>query len=322
MILLTLVGWSSIPLFLRHFATSDYPIDAWTANGWRYGISALIWLPVIFVNLARGTQPRGLWKAALVPSIFNIGGQAAFALAHYMIDPGLLTFSMRLQIVFLTAGAALLFPAERRIIRSTGYIAGMSMVILGTIGTVALQPGGLGGGTAGGVLLSIGAGLLYASYALAVRHFMHGLPSLTAFAAVSQYTAAGMLLFMFLFAKDYGGDVLGMPPREQFLVALSAIIGIGLGHTLYFASIARLGLAVSSGVVQLQPIAVSIASFFVFGERLTIGQWACGLGAVLGAGVMLVAQHRIAARERLTELEATAGEGAVETEDRPPPMKV
>ena len=38
-ILLTLVGWSSIPLFLKHFT---HLIDGWTANGWRYAISALI----------------------------------------------------------------------------------------------------------------------------------------------------------------------------------------------------------------------------------------------------------------------------------------
>lgn len=318
MILLTLLGWSSIPLFLKHFASS---IDPWTANGWRYTISALIWLPVIFHYRLRGTFPRGLWKAALVPSVFNIAAQVCFAIAPYKIDPGLLTFSMRLQIVFLTAGAAVLFAAERRIIRSGGYIAGMSMVILGTIGTLILNPGGLGGGTAAGVTLAIGAGFLYASYALAVRHYMHGLPSLVAFAVISQYTAAAILALMLIFGKDHGAQVFELSVNQQALLALSAVIGIGLGHTLYFASIARLGLAVSAGVVQLQPIAVSIGSFFLFNERLTTGQWAMGVTAVIGAGLMLVAQHRVAGRERLTELEPAAGEGAVETEDEPPPVK-
>lgn len=296
-ILLTLAGWSSIPLFLKHFA--DRQLDPWTTNGWRYGMSALIWLPVIFWGLARKNLPKGVWKAALVPSIFNTAAQICFAIAPYMVDPGLMTFSMRLQIVFLTIGAAVMFAAERAVIRSPGFLAGMAMVLLGTAGTLWLKPGGLGGGTAGGVALAIGAGLLYAAYALGVRKWMHGMPSLPAFAVVSQYTGAVILVFMWFLGERHGAPALDLPGREFFYLVLSAVIGIGLGHTLYYASIARLGLAVSAGVVQLQPIAVSIGSFFLFGEKLTQGQWAFGVVAVVGAGVMLWAQHKTAARARL-----------------------
>jgi drug/metabolite transporter (DMT)-like permease len=74
---------------------------------------------------------------------------------------------------------------------------------------------------------------------------------------------------------------------------LSAVIGIGLGHTFYFFSIARLGLVISAGVVQLQPITVSIASYFLFGEKLTGWQWTTGLIAVSGAVGMLVMQQRL-----------------------------
>lgn len=296
MITLTLAGWTSIPLFLRYFASS---IDPWTANGWRYGISALIWLPVLFVASRSRTTPKGLWKAALVPSLFNIAAQICFAIAPYMVEPGLMTFSMRLQIVFLTGGAALFFAAERKVIRTGGYLVGMSLVILGTIGTLWLRPGGLGGGTALGITLSIAAGLLYACYALSVRHFMHQMRPMIAFAAVSQYTAGVILALMFVFGERAGLGALDLTGLQFFLLVLSSIIGIGLGHTLYFASIARLGLAVSSGVVQLQPITVSVASFFIFGERLTLGQWSCGVAAIAGAGVMLYAQHRAAKRSRL-----------------------
>ena len=67
-LVLTLLGWSSVPLFLRHFA---HLIDFWTSNGWRYGFSALVWAPVLIVVMFRRQMPRGLWKAALVPSIAN-----------------------------------------------------------------------------------------------------------------------------------------------------------------------------------------------------------------------------------------------------------
>jgi hypothetical protein len=116
MILLTLAGWTSIPLFLRHFAKLE--LDAWAVNGWRYAFSALMWLPVLVWHRFRGSTPPGLWKAALWPSVFNAIAQVCFGLAPYYIDPGLMTFSLRLQVVFLMFGAAVFFPSERRMVKS------------------------------------------------------------------------------------------------------------------------------------------------------------------------------------------------------------
>lgn len=303
-IILTLAGWSSIPLFLRFFAKD---IDPWTANGWRYGVSALIWLPPLILGYVRGTLPPTLWRAALWPSVWNIPAQACFGIAPYFISPGLMTFSLRVNIVFVTLGAALLFAAERRVVRSPGFLAGLIMVIGGAATAVALQEGGLGGGTGLGVALAIGSGALYAGYALAVRKGMMDLNPLIAFAAVNQLTGAGLVALMLVFGDRHGAHVLDLARAEWAvgvssfaardhvftLLVLSAIIGIGLGHTFYFLSIARLGLAVASAVVQLQPITVAVASYFIFGETLTRGQWAFGLIAVLGAGVILYTQHRL-----------------------------
>lgn len=292
MVVLTLLGWSSIPLFLKHFAPL---IDCWTANGWRYALSALIWLPVLILGWKRKSLPPGLWKAALVPSLFNVPAQVAFGLAPYLVDPGLMTFSMRLQIVFVMTGAAILFAAERAIIRTPAFLVGMTVVLIGTAGTIYLNPKGLGGGTALGITFAIGAGLLYSGYALAVRKFMHGMAPLAAFAAISQYTAVSLFVLMLVFAKHEGKHDLGMQlfrldHMQLLLLALSALIGIGLGHTLYFASIARLGLAVSAGVVQLQPVIVSIISISLFNEAFTPGQWAFGILAIAGAVYMLATQ--------------------------------
>jgi len=309
MILLALAGWTSIPLFLRHFAQGEHAIDAWTANGWRYGVSALLWAPVLVLGWWRKSLPKGLWRAAIVPSIFNIIAQVAFAKAPYMVEPGLMTFSMRLQIIFLTIGAAMMFTAERRVIKTAGYLVGMGMVMGGTAATLMLQPGGLGGGTAIGVLISIAAGLFYAAYGLSVRKSMqeyHPFTAFAAFAAVSQYSAAAIVVLMLILGDRHGATALDMPGKEFFYLLLSAVIGIGLGHTLYFASITRLGLAVAAGVVQLQPITVSIGSYFLFGERLTFAQWIGGSIAIGGAVLMLVAQHRLKGREPVEPARTTA----------------
>ena len=303
-ILGALLGWSSIPLYLKHFS---HLIDPWTSNGWRYGASALFWLPVLVLGLARRDLPRGLWKAAVVPSIANCIAQVCFVLAPYYIDPGLMTFGLRSNIVFVTLGAALLFPPERRIISTRGFIAGVSMVVLGTAGTILLGQGLPRGATLAGVLLALAAGATYAAYALAVRRWMHGVNAVQSFAVISLYTAIGMVALMVALGERHGLAALSLvgvpvplvsggslPLVDEFTwLMISALIGIALGHVAYYYAINSLGLAASSGVVQLQPFFVSLASLALFDERLTSPQWASGSVAVVGAAIILLVQHRL-----------------------------
>ncbi len=294
-VVLTLLGWTTIPLFLRYFKDD---IDGWTANGWRYSISALIWAPVLIHAWSKGTMPKGIWRRALVPSLWNAAAQVCFGLAPYYIKPGLMTFSLRLQIVFVAIGAAIMFPAERRILRSPVFIAALVVTVAGTALTLLLSPTGLGEGSATGIALAIASGVGYAAYALGVRKHMMGVNPITAFAVVSQYTAAVLLIGMLLFGEKSGMAAFDhLNGHKWMLLALSAVIGIGLGHTFYFYSIARLGLVISAGVVQLQPITVSIASMMIFDEVITRWQWVTGLVAVSGAVCMLIVQQRLVGRK-------------------------
>lgn len=301
-VLSALVGWSSIPLFLKFF-TDD--IDAWTSNGWRYAFSALFWSPVIVLGLARRALPEGIWKAAFWPSMVNCVSQTVFCWAHYKIDPGLLAFGLRSNIVFAVVGAAILFAGERRVIGSPVFLLGVVLVVGGTAGTLLMGDAGMPtGASLHGVLLAIGAGAGFAGYAIAVRRWMHGFNAIHSFAVISLYTAGGMVGVMLLFGERAGLsalDLIGRPvadaPPIPFLtdrfgfLLLSALIGIALGHVAYYYAIARLGVAVSSGVVQLQPFFVSIGSLAIFGELLTTRQWVSGTVAVLGAVLILLIQH-------------------------------
>ncbi|HZW10414.1 MAG TPA: DMT family transporter [Phycisphaerales bacterium] len=300
-VLMALVGWSSIPLFLKHFAGL---IDPWTSNGWRYAFSALFWSPVIVIGLARRSLPPGIWRAALWPSLINCAAQVVFCLAHYKIDPGLLAFGLRSNIVFTTVGAAIMFASERRVIRSPGFMLGVMLVIAGTTGTILLGEGVPAGSTLTGVVLAISAGAGFAAYALAVRRCMHGVNAIQSFAVISLYTAAGMVALMLVYGREAGLGALGLVGRplgdapavpilfDQFgMLLLSSLIGIALGHVAYYYAIARLGVAVSSGVVQLQPFFVSLGSLALFGEELTPLQWGSGGIAVSGATLILVVQH-------------------------------
>jgi drug/metabolite transporter (DMT)-like permease len=306
-VVLTLAGWSSVPIFLRYF--SDH-IDLWTSNGWRYGFSALLWLPVLIVAAFRHRLPSGLWRAALVPSVVNAAGQVLFAYAHYKIDPALLTFGLRSQLIFVAIGAWLMFPDERAVIRTPGFLLGAGLLVMGMVGVIAADdtaPNTVAhmagshrdGGEASrvqGIIMAIGSGLLFAAYGLAVRRFMAGINSVLAFAAICQFTAIVMVILMFTAGDAWGTTVLRMPGHLIFWLLVSGVIGIAIGHVFYYISIARLGVAVTAGVLQLQPFLVAIGSLWWFGERLTWVQWAGGCVAVVGALVMLGVQWLITRR--------------------------
>ncbi len=304
---LTLVGWSSIPLFLFYFS---HQIDAWTSNGWRYGFSALLWAPVLILGALRGRLPAGLWRAAIVPSIVNCVGQVTFTWAHYRIEPGLLSFGLRSQMLFAAIGAYLLFAGERRVIRSPVYLLGVVAVLVGTAFAVMKGRHPLAGAQVEGIVLSVVTGALFAGYALAVRRYMSDYGAVIAFAVISQYTAAVMVVLMLVLGSHRGLEVLEMSARDIALLLISAVIGIALGHVFYYMSIARLGVAVSSGVLQLHPFGVAVASYYVFDEYLTRTQWISGAVAVTGA-VLMLGVHGWMGRRRMKETAgALSGEAA------------
>ncbi|MEL7482938.1 MAG: DMT family transporter [Planctomycetota bacterium] len=321
-VLLTLFGWSVTPLFINHFADPDSAgyIDPWTSNGWRYGFSALLWAVPLVLWSVRGKLPAGLWKAALIPALMNCLGQLGFTWAHYKIEPGLLTFGLRAQMVVVAIGAAILFPIERLVIRRALFIVGLLAVMGGTAGTIYFDRGFGEGTTMLGVGLALWAGAFFAAYALAVRKCMAGINPMMSFAVISQYTALTMVIIMLFAGDEMGATAVRMPPDQFGYLLLSSVIGIGVGHVLYYISIAKLGVAVSTGIIQLQPFTVAILSYFWFGEVLRTSQWVTGAIAVSGAVLMLVVQHVVMSRRMRDELPAdhvaAAAEGELDVDGR------
>ncbi len=322
-VVLTLIGWTVTPLFIEHFAQS---IDAWTSNGWRYSFAALLWAPLLIGLKLSGKWPGGVMKAALVPAAINGTAQVFFTMSFYKIDPAMVAFGLRAQMVFTAAGAAMLFPPERTIIRSAGFIAGIGAVVVGTGGTVYFQDAGLGEKADPiGVLYAILAGAGFAGYALSVRKCMTGYSSMVSFAAISQYTALVQVVLMLCFAERFGAGALDLSAPQFGLLLLSAVIGIAAGHVLYYMSIERLGVAVSTGVIQLQPFTVAALSIPLFGEHLSALQWVFGSIAVGGAMSMLWVQHAMKkkAKNAIAEYETlppdhVAAAAACEDEPAPP----
>lgn len=295
---LTLAGWSVTPVFIGYLSRNG--IDAWTNNGWRYALAAIVWAPLILFTAWRGKLPPRLMRRALIPAAINSVAQTLFTRGFYSVDPTLFVIGLRLQIVFVAIGAAILFPGERAVIRTRSFILGSILATLGIVGVLFF---GLRDTAAVdspemilGMTLAVLSGACFGGYALAVRHVMQGVPSPLAFAAIAQHTAVAMVAIMLFASPDHGLAPLGVPPIVLTVLLISTFTGIAGTHVFYYMSINRIGVAVTTAVLQLQPFGVGIISYFVLHEELSLPQWACGLVAIAGAALALWVQARLRRR--------------------------
>ncbi|MEM9082464.1 MAG: DMT family transporter, partial [Planctomycetota bacterium] len=302
----TLLAWTIAPLMIRSFREVVGPH---TNNAARYCVGAMLWVPLLISALWTRKITFATFRRATPAIVWNVAGQVCFVMSFYAIDPGLITFGLRAQIVAVAIFAPLLFPSERRVMRSAGFIIGLAMVLTGVLAMAVLSvKDATGHETLQGILLAVTAGVGYAGYGLSVRKFLDGVPHTHSFAMISVATAIAMVVVMLIAGPQANsvGEMLPwahqiftqLPLKQLGLLALAGVIGIGVSHVLFYFAMERLGVAVSTGVIQIQPVLVYSGSAIFYQERLTPLQLAFGVVAISGAILLVTAQHRIAKRDR------------------------
>jgi len=278
---------STVPLFLKYF--TGY-IDGWTVNGIRYPVSALVYLPWLIRQFKKGNLNVQLWKLALLPVSINIIGQTLWAWTPYFIDPGLMGFLVRLSTLWSVFGSFILFHDERHLLRSAKFWAGFLILGLGFIMMIFGGNYTFGKATIIGIVLISLCSITWAGYQLTVRRNLGRTDSRTAFGMVSTLTSLGLISTMFMFGKPQ--QVLNMPPSILAMVVLSGFLGIALSHLLLYFSIKRLGVAICSSVNLSGAFVTAFFAYLLFGEHLTIVQWASGGLIVLGS-ILLIHSRRV-----------------------------
>ena len=287
-LLASVACWSSVPLFLRHFATLPEPIDAWTVNGLRYCVAALVLLPATIAGGRRRALPgRNIWRAALVPAAINAAGQVGWALIPYHAEASVMGFGIRSAFLFAVLGGLWLLPDERYLLRFPSFWIG-GAVCLG--GMAALFSGTLHGGTSpAGRALILGTAAVWGFYMVTVRKFMRDYSPHHGFGVISLYTAAAMAILALAFGDIARLATLG--PVPVGLLLSSAVIGIVCAHVLAYYAMGRLGALISTGSQFVSPFLTFAGAALLFGERLSAWQWLGGLCVVTG-GVSMIAAHR------------------------------
>lgn len=288
----TILAWGIVPVFLRSFI---HEIDGWTANGVRYGFSALLWMgPLVYWWRRGDIRPRHL--RAIVPIIaINVTAQVLWAWSPYYLEAGLLAFMVRVATLFSVTFSFILFPRERVLIRSVSFWCGLLVSVIGFVGMTFLGEEDPSGTTATGFIIILLCGLTFSMYAIAVRLLVADLRPHQAFSLICPATAIPLLIMM-LSAGEYE-RVMDMTAWRFFLLLLSGFLGIAYAHVSYYVALERLGVAIGSSSNLITPIVTALLAYFALGETLEAGQWISGLLLLAGGGFLVYAQvHLVRSR--------------------------
>ncbi len=280
--------WSFTMIYAKILAGA---LDIWTQNFYRY-LSAMAVLLLFSARRREGRSfPRpGRWWVFLIPAIFNVIHQVAWVFPLYYKDfnPGYANLLQKTSPIFGAVLGYLFFADERSHIRSLRFLAGRLGGILGAAGVILAQGVVSAEGHFQGSVLIILSSVCWALYTVGIRKVMGKTDPISAFTVVSVLTTAALGIFALAFGNP--GAILSVSPLMALLVIFSGVTSIGIGHPLYFYAVRDLGVAVCTAILLANVITTAVASFFIFGEILTIHQilWA----VLLVAGAWLTIPKR------------------------------
>jgi drug/metabolite transporter (DMT)-like permease len=283
------VCWSVAPLMIR--ATREHYSVLFQTFA-RYLCSLAVLWPVLLASGGRGRARRDfrailpLLPRILVIALVNYAFQTTYTVAYYTLLPGFAALVNQSGVLFAVALALFFFPDERRTLRNRVFLGGLVCAVAGVLVTIlagGLPSGGaVAAGEAGspllGVLAMLASAFSWALLGTLVKKWLHDVNPLFALSAVFTIVTP---LFLLTDVIAAGGLALPRaPPAVWAVLVLSGLIGVGLGHSLYYSAVPQIGVTVSSSLGLLVPLLAGLMSFFVFGERL-------GPLRLLGAALVL-----------------------------------
>jgi drug/metabolite transporter (DMT)-like permease len=282
--------WAAVPVLLRHLTHS---LDAWTANGIRYPLGVVLFLPILVPAWRSGELNGAVLRRCVVPSLLAFGGQVLWGLTPYYLPAGAIGFLLRLSLVFSLSAAMLWFPDERKLLRQTSFYAGLILSIVGFVLLSASKIQSDAEVTAVGILIALGCSMFYGFYGVSVRHFLQRTNPVVSSGVVSAFVSLGTVVAMFGFG-DFRA-LAHVSSGDWIVIVVSSVTGITLGHYFLYAAVPRLGAAITSATQTLTPFVTMVLAAWFLDESMNRLEWLAGLMMVVGAAILLWAHYRVVA---------------------------
>jgi drug/metabolite transporter (DMT)-like permease len=274
-----------MPVFLRQLAKS---IDPWTANGIRYPFSAVLFWPALVYAYRRGLIDRRLILSCAIPSFLAFGGQVFWAQAPYYLPASSIGFFIRLAMVWALLGAMVMFPEERRLLKSGWFWIGLLISFAACI-VLANERGVFDASASStGVIVIWACSLFFGLYGVSVKACFGNRPHWLTFGLVAQFVSVGTLVGMWF--KGQPSDLAKLDSTGWLLMFVSSVTGIALGHLLLYNAVRLLGATLSSALQTVTPLLTFSLAWIFLGEQMSYVE--CLAGGVLIVGAIFLVKSQ------------------------------
>jgi len=284
----TVIFWSLGPIFITYL--TGY-LDSWTQNLLRYIVACCFWLPFLFFSIKKNKFDHRIWRKAVLPAAANLAMQSFYAGAFYYIGPAFMVLLTKTNIIWIAGFSLIFFPEERPLAKSKRFWLGLALSATGVLGVMYFKEDFTTVKTMTGIVLALSMAVMWAVYTLSVRIAFKDIDSRYGFSVISIYTVAGLFILTILFGNL--GNCMQIGFRQWMCVVVSGILGIALGHVLYYIAIQRIGATIPSLVILAQPFIVLAISYFIFAESLNLFQILFGAVLLAGSALAVWAQQHL-----------------------------
>ncbi len=275
-------GWPNI---LIKLVSQDF--DALTQSFFRYlaASTTTAVLCLIFWRRAYRDGWRNLRHLLLPATVVTIH-QMSYVTGVYLTSAIAASVISKTSALFVPALSFLFFPEERAIIRNPRFLAGTALALAGVMGLVLARGGMMMGAHPAGPVLLILSAFLWSLFSVLIKPVTGRVDPLVITGIVPLLSC---LLFFPLWASlAHLGQVFTAPPRSVLIMLGSGILVVGIGNTLYYIAIQRVGTAISTNFLLSTPLVAGVLAYVILGERLTPLQMV--FSAVLLTGCLLISR--------------------------------
>lgn len=268
---LSAASFGALPIFIKIAYASGASTVAVLAL--RFAFAALLMCAIMLVRGQRWPRGRNLLTLIGMGGLGYVGQSYCFFAALNHASAGLVSLLLYLYptLVTLLAAVFLQQPLSRT------KLAAVLAALAGT----ALIIGGDTGGSLSGVLLGVGAALIYSIYILVGSRMMRAEGALPA-ATVVMISAAAVFAVM----AAAGNPALPEGSAGWAAIAAIALVSTVVAMVFFFAGLARLSAADAATVSTLEPLVTVLLAALFLGESITAAKLAGG-GIILTALVVL-----------------------------------
>jgi drug/metabolite transporter (DMT)-like permease len=272
LIVISAVSFGIMPILARFaYAAGADPIAVLVL---RFCIAAIVMIAIMLARKELFPRGRTLLGLILMGAVGYAGVSLAYFTALTMARASLVALLLYLYPALVTILSVVFLKEQLGFIKR----GALFLALAGTALTVGLT----GGGSAPGIMLGIGAALLYAIYILAGSHVVHQARSI-----------ASSTLVMISAATAYAGiAVVHGSAFPQTVVGWAAVVAIALVSTVlafvtFFAGLKQVGPITASTLSTWEPGVTVVLATLVLGERMGLLQLLGGVLILLAAVVLM-----------------------------------